>query len=46
MMQRRFGAFAFQHESRCRAGKRATDDHDIVIEIHRSKRMGFMPLQS
>ena len=42
----RFGAFALQHEGRCRAGKRAPDDHDVVIEIHRSKRMAFIPLQS
>src|SRR5499427_5265931 len=42
----RFGAFALQHEGRCRAGKRATDDHDVVIEIHRLKRMAFVPLQS
>src|SRR6266481_1710314 len=41
-----FGASAFQHESGCRAGKRAPDDHDVVIEIHRSKRMAFIPLQS
>ena len=41
-----FGAFAFQHERRCRAGKRAPDDYDVVIEIHRSKRMAFIPLQS
>src|SRR6185436_594357 len=42
----RFGAFAFQHEGRCRAGECATDDHDVVIEIHRSKRMAFIELQS
>src|SRR5262249_41292178 len=42
----RFGVFALQHEGRCRAGKRASDDHDVVIEIHRSKRMAFIPLQS
>src|SRR5882724_13703166 len=36
-----FGAFAFQHERGCRAGKRAPDDHDVVIEIHPSKRMGL-----
>ncbi len=42
----RFGVFAFQHEGRCRAGKRAPDDHDVVIEIHRSKRMASMPPQS
>ena len=42
----RFGAFALQHEGRCRAGKRAPDDHDVVIEIHPSKRMAFIPLQS
>src|SRR4029453_16362657 len=41
-----FGAFAFQHESGCRAGKRAPDDYDVVIEIHRSKRMAFIPLLS
>ena len=40
----RFGAFAFQHEGRRRAGKRATDDHDVVIEIHRPKRMAFILL--
>jgi hypothetical protein len=37
--------FALQHEGRGRAGKRAADDRDIVIEIHRSKRMAFIPLQ-
>ncbi len=42
----RFGVFAFQHERGCRAGKRAPDDHDVVIEIHPSKRMAFIPLQS
>src|SRR6187200_712936 len=42
----RFRAFALQHESGCRAGKRAPDDHDVVIEIHRSKRMAFIQLQS
>ena len=42
----RFGVFAFQHERGCRAGKRAPDDHDVVIEIHPSKRMAFIPLLS
>ena len=42
----RFGMFALQHEGRYRAGKRAPDDHDVVIEIHRPKRMASMPLQS
>src|SRR5262245_22321612 len=42
----RIGPFALQHKGRCRAGKRATDDRDVVIEIHRSKRMAFVPFQS
>jgi len=42
----RFGMFALQHEGRYRAGTRAPDDHDVVIEIHRSKRMASIPLQS
>jgi hypothetical protein len=42
----RFGTFALQHERGCGAGKRAADDHDVVIEIHPSKRMAFLPLQS
>ena len=29
------GSFAFQHQCRRRAGKRAANDHDIVIEVHR-----------
>jgi hypothetical protein len=33
--------FALQHEGRYRAGKRAPDDHDVVIEIHRSKSDGL-----
>ena len=41
----RFGLLAFQHECCRRAGKRAPDDHDVVIEIHRSKRMAFLLLQ-
>ena|SRR5215216_4656091 len=42
----RFRAFSLQYERRCRAGERAPDDHDVVIEIHRSKRMAFLQLQS
>src|SRR5215469_7697711 len=30
-----FGPFAFEHQRRRRAGKRAANDHDIVIEVHR-----------
>src|SRR6476660_9380233 len=41
-----FRAFALHHEGRCRAGKRAPDDHDVVIEVHRPKRMAFIPFQS
>src|SRR5262245_32539308 len=41
-----FVPFALQHERGCRARKRAPDDHDIVIEMHRSKRMASLPLQS
>src|SRR5438094_8281469 len=33
----RFGSFAFEHERRRRAGKRAANDYDIVIEVHRSR---------
>ena len=40
----RFRAFALQHEGRCRAGERAPDDHDVVIEIHRLKRVASIPL--
>ncbi len=37
----RFGSLALQHKRRCRAGKRAADDYDIVFEIHRPERMDF-----
>jgi len=30
----RFGTLALHYERSCRAGKRAPDDHDVVIEIH------------
>ena len=30
----RFGTLALQYERSCRAGKRAPDDRDVVIEIH------------
>lgn len=36
----RFEAFALQHERGRRAGKRAPDDHDVVIEIHRRSQIG------
>src|SRR4051812_46288670 len=42
----RFSMFALQHECRSRTGKCAPDDHDVIIEIHRPKRMAFIPLQS
>ena len=42
----RFEMFALQHERSCRAGKRAPDDHDVVIEIHRLKRMASVARQS
>ena len=35
----RFGSLPLEDQRRRRAGKRAADDHDIVIEIHRSNRM-------
>ena len=42
----RFWAFTLQHKRGCRAGKRAPNDNDVAIEIHRSNRMAFIPLQS
>jgi hypothetical protein len=35
----RFGTLALQYERSRRSGKRATDDHDVVIEIHRSSQI-------
>jgi len=35
------GPFAFQDKRRRGAGKRAANDHDVVFEIHRSRRMDF-----
>ena len=42
----RFGTFALQYERSCRAGKRAPDDHDVVIEIHRSSQIGRSTIET
>ena len=42
----RLEMFALQHERSCRAGKRAPDDHDVVIEIHRSSQIGRSTIET
>jgi len=42
----RFGTLALHYERSCRAGKRAPDDHDVVIEIHRSSQIGRSTIET